>query len=116
MNTFDIAIYAIAAIALILVFFTLILPFFSPGNNLTTIKNGVENAKINQNLGKTFALGALRYSKDATITTNDFDTTKMLVNIECTNPKECCQQKTSTNEKCTKTVCINCFQMGQARN
>lgn len=104
MNAFEIIIYAVAALALILVFLTLILPMLSPGDNLPAIKTALENAKLSTNLGKTISLGALPYAKGATILASSFDKKTMLLGIECTSPTDCCPIKTKAATNCDKAI------------
>lgn len=104
MNTFELLIYAVAGLALLLVFFQFINPYFQETNHLKEIQNGIENAKLSNNLGKTMNLGTFTYPKDATILTTSFDKAVTLVAIECNSPQNCCQMKSAQNEKCTKAI------------
>ncbi|MEI7961170.1 MAG: hypothetical protein WCI04_02440 [archaeon] len=104
MNTFDIAIYAVAALALIFVFFAVIQPLFGPQNHLKEIQNSLLNAQISTNLGKTIYIGTLTYANDATILTSSFDKTKILVAIECTSPTNCCARRSEQKTSCKKAI------------
>lgn len=107
MNTFQIAIYAIVALAIILLFLTQIIPYFTKNDTMDKITSGLVNAQISTNLGKTVNLGSLKYNKDFTLLAESFDKTKMLVSIECIGTKDCCPMKGTTTEKCTKTIVWN---------
>lgn len=104
MKAFEIIIYAIAAIALVFVLYSIIMPFFSPESNFEKIKEAIQNAKITPNLGKTNYLGALNYPKGEIIFTNSFDKTEMLLGVECTNPQDCCPMKGQSKEECKKPI------------
>ena len=104
MSTFDIAIYAIAALALIFVFFAIIEPYLGPKDHFSEIQTALLSAQISTNLGKTLSVGSLTYQPNTTILTNSFDKEKMLVAIECTSAQNCCQRKSDQKDKCTKPI------------
>ena len=104
MNTFDLAIYAIAAIALVFVFFAIVQPYLAPQNHFTEIQTALLRAQISDNLGKTMSLGSLTFSNNSTIVTDSFDKSKMLVAIECSSPSICCTRKSELKTTCTKPI------------
>ncbi|MCX6803622.1 MAG: hypothetical protein NTY48_03555 [Candidatus Diapherotrites archaeon] len=105
MKIFEILIYAIVALAMVLLLFTLITQYLPKNDNRLLIKTGLTDALIKGNIGKTINLGALSYEKGFILSKNDFDQTKMLIALECTSPQECCPKGTGVdNKNCNKNI------------
>jgi len=101
MNVFELVIYSIAGLALLLLFFSL-LPYFFPTETSTKqIVKAVEEAQTLTMLGKTMNLGALSYSRDYQLFKEDFDEKKVLITFECVSAKECCIRKSDQGKNYT---------------
>ncbi len=104
MNTFDLLIYAIAAIALVAVFLALAQNFPGAENNSTLIKKSLDEARLDPNLGKTFLVGTLNYEKNNLMSSSGLAPQGVLLSIECINPDYCCVRKSQQikNQTCDK--------------
>ncbi|MFA6268744.1 MAG: hypothetical protein WC652_02955 [archaeon] len=106
MNTFNLAIYGIVTIALILLFLNLIPQFLTPESNNKLISTTLEMAQTQTYLGKTINLGALLYPEKYTLQKDDLSKDKPIISFECLTPNDCCIRKQDQNKdyKCTKPV------------
>ncbi|MFA6064492.1 MAG: hypothetical protein WC746_01480 [archaeon] len=107
MKVFEILVYAIVALALIMLFFSLIPILLPQETPLTQLKKSVELAQTQTMQGKTISEGYLNYPKEFNIDAQDLaDKQKAIVSFECNNPSDCCIRKTDANEKikCTKPI------------
>ena len=93
MNTIDLFIYAIVALALIAVFLALAQNFPPLENNSTLIKKTLDEARLDPSLGKTFLVGTLNFERDQLMTASSLRLEGTLLSIECTNPEYCCVRK-----------------------
>jgi len=93
MKVFELLVYSIAGLALLLLFFSLLPYFFPPETSTKQIMKAVEEAQTLTMIGKTMNLGALSYSKDYHLFKEDFDEKNFLIAFECASAKECCIKK-----------------------
>jgi len=105
MNTINVLVYAIAALALIAVFLALAQNFPPLENNSTLIKKALDEARLDPNLGKTFLIGALKYERNYLMTSSGLSLQGTLLSIECTNPEYCCVRESQKikNQTCEKS-------------
>lgn len=105
MNTFDLLIYAVAAIALVAVFLAIAQNFPVLESNSTLIKKALDDARLDPNLGKTFLVGALNYDKTSLMSSSGLAPEGLLLSIECTSPEYCCIRKSqqTLNQTCEKS-------------
>ncbi|MFA5361049.1 MAG: hypothetical protein WC290_01225 [archaeon] len=99
MNIFDLFIYAIVAIVLVTVFLTIAQNFPPIEDASTMIKQNLDVARLDPNLGKLFLVGTLNYKKEDLITSTGLTPQGTLTLIECTNPEICCIRKSEQGEK-----------------
>ncbi|MFA5931444.1 MAG: hypothetical protein WC821_03980 [archaeon] len=106
MNTFEIIIYAIVALALVMVFLTFAPQFLENKQSVDNMKKSIEIAKLQTMLGKTMNLGFPLYGEEFIVNKNNFDYKTVLVAFECLDPKECCIRKEDQdkNYKCNKSI------------
>ncbi|MDD5163297.1 MAG: hypothetical protein PHD95_03760 [Candidatus ainarchaeum sp.] len=93
MNVFKMLVFAIAAIALIYVFYSL-LPYFFPGKDaFALLSNNLNGAQLNE--GKSIFLDITFKEKEG-LAAQNFDAANRSIAFECNNPKICC----NINENC----------------
>jgi hypothetical protein len=104
MNTFDVLVYAIVAIALIAIFLALAQNFPPLDSASSLIKKSLDEARLDPNLGKTFLVGALNFERDNIMSATGLAPQGILLSIQCTNPEYCCIQKSQQiqNQLCEK--------------
>ncbi len=106
MKVFELLVYAIVAVVLILIAITLFNAMFPKENLLLEIKQGLVTAQTETYLGQTIELGQRSVEKEYTINKSFFDTSQLSLAFECNNPNLCCIRKAEQdiNYKCTKAV------------
>jgi len=107
MKVFEIVVYAITALVLVLLLFAVIQQFLPPENPLNQLKKSVELAQTQTMQGKTINDGYLNFPRDFSLDAIDLaDKTKVIVSFECNNPNDCCIRKADANAKvkCTKPI------------
>lgn len=96
MRPFEVIVYAIAALALLIVFFGLYQYYFPPQDVRKEIANALELAQTNLYLGKTVSIGPATVEKGSAIYKSAFEKEKRSVALECNSEQECCP----LGEKC----------------
>jgi hypothetical protein len=107
MKVFEIVVYAIAALALIVLFMSLMTQFIKQENPLDQIKKSIDVAQTQNMQGKTYQVGYLSYPSGFFTLTKDITLSdKVIISIECNDPINCCpkQGDSGSGEKCTKAV------------
>ncbi len=104
MRPFDILVYAIIALALLVIFYPLISGFFTPLDNSKLIGSGLIKAQTEAFLGELVYLGALVYEKNTNIEKDFFEQKGLIVSIECTSPTLCCQRGVLNEGDCDNVV------------
>lgn len=106
MNTFEIIIYAIVALALVLAFLNFAPQFLENKQSINEMKKSIEIAKSQTSLGKTMNIGSPIYDKEFIANKKNFDDKIVLVAFECLNPKECCIRKADQDKNyvCNKPI------------
>jgi hypothetical protein len=99
MRPFDIVVYAIAAFALLLVFFGIYQIYFPQPNLSKEISGALELAQTPMYLGKTVRIGSRTIMNENTISKTEFEHGKISVAVECNSPDKCCPMKERCNGK-----------------
>lgn len=109
MNTFDLVIYAIVAIALIFVLFTVFNFINTPESNTKLIAQSIELAQTETKLGQTVNLGQLYYTNNQTIDKVDLAKEFPIISFDCLSPTHCCIKKKDQGKDyvCDKAVTWN---------
>jgi hypothetical protein len=103
MNVFDLVIYAIAALAVILLFFQLLNVFFPQTTEISKIKSALNTAILESFNGQSVSAGIIQYQGGTTIDVAQFDTKDKLVAFECNNSGVCCiKASDAPKQECKK--------------
>ncbi|MFA5763245.1 MAG: hypothetical protein WC915_00350 [archaeon] len=105
MKPFDLLVWAIVSIILIIIMVTIFNSFFPQPDVITEINKKISLAETNFNLGTTVFVGNLQVPKDFFISQNSFGLTNRSVAIECTDQLACCNK----NDKCEKIEWDNTY-------
>ena len=89
MNVFRLLVLAIAAIALLYVFYSLVQFFFLAKNPIPLLENNLEGAKLKE--GKS-VFSEILFSQGTSIAAKNFDSDTRSVSFECNNPRICCNK------------------------
>lgn len=108
MKPFDILVYAIVAVVLLFVLYSIISVYFQPATLNSVIKGDITKARSDAFAGKLVPIEYNLIPGDTTIIASSFKDTKLLVSVECVDPKICCNR----GEICGKEVE---WDYGQAR-
>jgi hypothetical protein len=100
MKPIQMIVWAIVAIALILLFVNYIIPEVTPENVTTIIRNNFVAAENPGQLGKLLFLGEIDLEKDELVSQSMFELTDRELAFECTSVDECCAK----GEKCNKAI------------
>jgi len=106
MKPFDIIVYAIVAVALIVLLFTVFSQLNPMKNNTQLLKQYLSEAQIQTMTGKTVSLGAVQYSNGEMFNSKDLEEKNNLVAFECVNAKDCCTKRSDmkSDENCSKAI------------
>ncbi len=106
MKPFEIMVYAIVSLALILLLFTVFTQLNPLQNNTQMIKQYLGEAQIQTMAGKTISLGAVLYKSGEIFNSKDLEEKNMLVAFECVNARDCCTKRSDMkkDENCSKAI------------
>ncbi|VVB75593.1 Uncharacterised protein [uncultured archaeon] len=106
MKPFDIAVYAIVAVALIVLLFTVFSQLNPIQNNTQLLKQYLGEAQIQTMTGKTVSLGAVLYKNGELFNSKDLEERNTLVAFECVNERDCCTKSSDMrkDENCSKAI------------
>ena len=103
MKVFDLVIYAIVFLVLIILFYELINAFFPPSTEIGKIKNALTIAQTEGYNRKSISAGIIQYQNGLTIDAAQFASKDLLIAFECNNAGVCCiKAGDAPQQKCDK--------------
>ncbi|MEK6958913.1 MAG: hypothetical protein AABW59_02600 [archaeon] len=91
MKPFDLVVYSIVALVLVIVLFTLWGNLFPPENLTDTIKDQISTALSEGGLGHTLIIGTKTIPEGTMVSKGAFDTAELSFAVECSSPRLCCE-------------------------
>lgn len=92
MKPFEILVYAIIALAVLIIAFFAYQNFLAPKPAIDFVKNAVNSASGEPTLGHLVEMRALHYTQGTEIRSSNFASAVRLAKIECINPNICCEK------------------------